>query len=304
MRPKALAYGRPKSKPKSKSYSPHSLLLLAPTRPNSSYRRSTTLHLSLLWLMTMVGASSIFDFWSFLALFLGMNISLFALVPEMEKESWYFLYAGGSSAVVLVTLQHDLLVRKLFLKGKGESQFLARMSHEIRTPMNGVLGFLTELKRTVLSPVQLTYVSGMSVAAETLSQVTDDILDHLKQRSGKMALNWKPECVRTVVSDCVTLFQGRAAQKGLALCWSCAEGVPHWARLDRLRVTQMLGNLINNALKFTDAGSVDVRVRVTGTVGRRVQLTVEVQDTGIGVPVPQQGRLFRAFNQVGGCRGQ
>ena len=98
-------------------------------------------------------------------------------------------------------------MRKLFLQGKRESDFLAMMSHEIQTPLNGVQGFLNELKRTAMTPVQERFVSAMAGAADNLSQLVDDILDHLKQRAGKIALKPKPERVRAVVSDCVRMFQ-------------------------------------------------------------------------------------------------
>ena len=262
-----------------------------------SITQSTT-HLSLLWLMTIIGTSGLFDFWCFVLLFIGTTSALFFTLPAMDRTVLYFIQGLGSAAVLFATLQHELLVRKLFRQVKKESQFLARMSHEIRTPLNGVLGFLHELKLTELSTQQSKFVSSMNAAAESLREVTDDILDHLKQTAGKIVLSLRPESIQTIVSDCVAMFAGRAAQKALTLKWSITGAVPTFMMLDRVRINQMLGNLLSNAIKFTDHGSIEVLVSAAATEDNSVTMRVEVQDTGIGMSTEQQGRLFIPFNQA------
>ena len=261
---------------------------------------TTTTHFLVLWLMTIIGTSGLFDLWTFVMLLIGTNIALFCTHPMMDKTVHYFIQGLGSVATIIATVQHDLLVRKLFLQGKRESQFLARMSHEIRTPLNGVVGFLQELRKTVLSSEQFEFVSAMSVAAENLQQVTDDILDHLKQQAGKIVSSLQPEHLQTVISDCVKMFQGRAAQKSLALSWSVMDGVPNCMMLDRLRIQQMLGNLISNAIKFTDKGSIEVSASVSGMQNGSLELRMAVKDTGIGISAKQRDRLFTPFNQADG----
>ena len=102
----------------------------------------STTHLTLLWLMTMVGTSGLFDFWYYAMLFGLTSAALFYTFPTMDRTALYFIQGLGSLGALVATLQHELLVRRLFRQVKRETQFLARMSHEIRTPLNGVLGFL------------------------------------------------------------------------------------------------------------------------------------------------------------------
>ena len=272
--------------------------LLLSSIANGEY--TSTTHIMLLWLMTFVGMSGMFNFWSFVWLLSGFNVALFWTHPTMDKTQHYFLFGLGCIATILAALQHDLLVRRLFLQGQKEAQFLARMSHEIRTPLNGMLGFLQELRKTTLSGQQYEFVASMTVAAENLQQITDDILDHLKQKAGKIILSLQPERVETVISDCVRMFQGRALQRNLVLSSSVSDGVPMFMMLDRLRMQQMLSNLISNALQFTEQGSIHVAASVSGAQKGSMELRVEVKDSGMGMTPAQQKQLFSPFTQADG----
>ena len=157
--------------------------------------------------------------------------------------------------------------------------------------------FLQELRLTELSPKQAGFVSSMAAAAETLREVTDDILDHVKQRAGEIVLSLRPESLPTIISRAVAMFSGRATQKSLELRWSVADAVPGCLMFDRIRLTQMLGHLLSNAIKFTPRGSVEVRADVAAVRGSLVTVRVEVRDTGIGLSALQQGRLFAPFEQ-------
>jgi signal transduction histidine kinase/DNA-binding response OmpR family regulator len=188
---------------------------------------------------------------------------------------------------------------------EAKSQFLANMSHEIRTPMNGVLGMLQLAQQTDLSAVQRRYLDIMSTSARSLLKVVNDILNFSKLNAGGYQLRPEPCSPRELIEETVTLFAQRAAEKGLQLSAELAASVPDAVLLDADRFRQILGNLVGNALKFTDRGSVKVSV-FAGPAGPHLAsssapaLEVYVDDTGPGIPESEQSRLFQAFSQVDG----
>jgi len=180
---------------------------------------------------------------------------------------------------------------------RAKSAFLAIMSHEIRTPMNGVLGMLSLLQETSLTAQQADFARTIRSAAETLLALINDILDHAKIEAGKIELEQAPFDVRDCIEDALSLFAVIADEKGISLEYLADANVPHEVLGDRLRLRQILVNLISNAVKFTQQGEVMVVIRAE-TQGDQVLLHCDVQDSGIGIPADGLQRLFQPFSQA------
>ncbi len=182
---------------------------------------------------------------------------------------------------------------------RAKSRFLAMMSHELRTPMTAVLGMGDLLMSTPLSDQQKGFVQTLRSSADTLLAILNDILDFSKIEAGQLELEEIDFPLERLIEDVVQLFQVRAAAKGLHLSASVADGTPTHVRGDPTRLRQVLFNLVSNAIKFTERGSVEICAwRALTDDEADVLLRFEVIDTGIGMTPEQQGRLFDAFVQA------
>jgi two-component system, sensor histidine kinase and response regulator len=177
----------------------------------------------------------------------------------------------------------------------AKSEFLARMSHEIRTPMNGVMGMSELLQATELTPRQRHLSRTITQSAEALLQIINDILDFSKVEAGKLELESIEFGLRETVEQAIEICAARAHAKGLELACAVGLDVPTKVRSDPMRLRQILINLVGNAIKFTDAGEVIVRVKAVGDAGL---LRFEVIDTGIGISADAQADIFSAFSQA------
>jgi signal transduction histidine kinase/ActR/RegA family two-component response regulator len=175
--------------------------------------------------------------------------------------------------------------------------FLANMSHEIRTPMNGVVGMISLIKETELSKRQRVYFDTIEKSAAGLLVVIDDILDFTKLESGHLRVRKAPFSLSDLLATLNAIFEMQAAKKGLKFQLISADGVPNRVIGDPARLRQLLLNLIGNAVKFTDKGSVELFV--TPIVESEASLIrFEVVDTGIGIPEDKQPGIFKEFYQV------
>ncbi len=194
---------------------------------------------------------------------------------------------------------------------RAKSQFLANMSHEIRTPMNAVLGIANLLKKSTLLPKQQSMLSQLTESAKLLLGVLNDILDLSRIEANKLAIQDAPFRLRHALRSLQHMLQQRAADKSLALEFPDATALPLNLNGDVLRLQQVLVNLLINAIKFTDAGSVrlqiqvrpgptpaDAKTQVEKNLGIPVYVRFAVIDTGVGISTQDQKRLFDPFSQV------
>ncbi len=182
---------------------------------------------------------------------------------------------------------------------QAKSEFLANMSHEIRTPMNGVLGSLDLLERTPLDTGQRRRLGTVRRAARTLLTLLDDILDLARIEAGKLPIEQRPFSLLETVEDVVGLHRPAAHAKGVALELA-ASPLPEQVVSDPVRLGQILGNLVSNAVKFTAAGRIRVRLGPESETADELVLRCAVEDTGEGIPVDHQQRILEAFEQADG----
>ena len=183
---------------------------------------------------------------------------------------------------------------------RSKSQFLANMSHEIRTPMNGVLATAELVLDTGLTAEQRELISACHVSGQQLLAILNDILDLSRCESGKLTLEQVPFDLRAEVSGVIQLYNVVAQQKGVALNLRWSDHAPQWVRGDPTRLRQVLTNLMSNALKFTDEGSVTLAVTSVAGPDARARMRFSIEDTGVGISPEILPQLFSPFVQGDG----
>ncbi len=193
----------------------------------------------------------------------------------------------------------DLARKRALDASRFKSKFLANMSHEIRTPMNGVLGFTHLLAKTRLDSLQQEYLGTIETSASSLLVIINDILDVSKLEADKLVLEDAAFSLRNCIDNTVAMLAPLAHQKHIELVAQVYNDVPDQLHGDQTRIAQIITNLVNNAIKFTDQGEVILKIMLEEENLSSIKLGISVTDTGVGIASDQQSSIFSAFTQAG-----
>ncbi|MFW5797501.1 MAG: ATP-binding protein [Spirochaetota bacterium] len=229
-----------------------------------------------------------------------LRLALHEIDPVYLANTILFLSLGIVLAFALSRYKQALIRARDEAEAatQAKSVFLSNMSHEIRTPMTGIDGFLRILEEGETSPERRRYFSLARNASSSLLGIIDDILELSKVEDGSYRFRTVDFSPRTILDEAAEVLSVNAAEKGLDLSVEVDEEVPRFVHGDPDRLKQVLFNVIGNAVKYTDEGSVRVRSRVEQRVDEQVTLLTEVEDTGVGMSQEEQDIIFDAFSQV------
>lgn len=231
------------------------------------------------------------------------NVIWFNIIKKCfkDKQGRKYILGIGMDITGRYQIETDLIAANEMVERslKVKDQFISNMSHEIRTPLNAVIGFTDLLADTTLNKDQEEYVQIVKSASQNLLALINNILDLSKIESGNLSLESLPIDVKQIVMDAVKILEPKTKGKGIKLVSNIGNNIPAKVMGDQLRLSQILFNLLGNAVKFTDVGYVEITCKmVSGSDDQKQYISFLVRDTGIGVPTEKQQAIFERFTQA------
>ncbi len=232
----------------------------------------------------------------------GRRLKVSQVVTAMQSYEGELLGYLSVAHDVTLQRQHEQSMREATHRAeqasRAKSEFLANMSHEIRTPMNAVIGLSYLLGRTSLNEEQLAFLGNLQIASKSLLAILNDVLDLSKIEAGELMVEQVAFCPRDLLNDVVDVMRLHADAKGIEFRVRLPDDLPPKLEGDPTRLKQILTNLLSNAIRFTDHGSIELSVRGENEPGVQATLYFIVKDTGIGISPEAQSRLFSPFAQA------
>lgn len=234
---------------------------------------------------------------------LGTLCMLDTKPKKLSKDQMEAIHTLATSVVTQLVLrdQKKKLEEekdKALQSARVKEQFLANMSHEIRTPLNGIMGLTNLLLASHLTDEQHTYLKYIKNAADNLLGIVNDILDYSKIESGSLTLQSVPFSISQLFESMIQFFTDKAEQKGLEMEASLSQDIPDMLTGDPGRLKQVLSNILDNAIKFTESGKVVFHIHKEWQDSQKITLLFKVTDTGIGIPEEKLSVIFESFTQV------